>query len=317
MAGPIPVEHGGTGASTAEEARANLGITDLVTDIGNLHVWEREHPIDEWYEVEPVFTPTIYPDLIVVNSAYSSVSFTYASEIAVDADGNLSLVSPKSITFRSSAGLSSYVATASVLKGMYANFTNCEGCYTKSDFVYFPEDCTFYVPSNYSVLTVDKIQHVTGHPAGYTSDYTTSNDPDAYPESGTVDDATYTHLGQLAALAGGGAKIEVGSYVGTGKYGSSNPNKLTFGFVPKMVLIGLNYDVSGNWAYAFSYEGLYIAGMSKMRVFTREKASGSATKGENIMLKTSSGNVLEWYSAGTAPYQLNDTSRTYVYIAIG
>ena len=115
----------------------------------------------------------------------------------------------------------------------------------------------------------------------------------------------------------GAARIQVGSYVGTGKYGSSNPNKLTFGFVPKMVLIGLDYDLTGNWTYAFSYEGLYIAGLSKMRVFTRAKASGSATMGDKVPLKTASGNVLEWYNTSSAPYQLNDTNLKYVYVAIG
>ena len=121
----------------------------------------------------------------------------------------------------------------------------------------------------------------------------------------------------LTDVEADGVKIEVGSYVGTGKYGSSNPNKLTFGFVPKMVLIGLDYDLTGNWTYPFSYEGLYIAGLSKMRVFTRAKASGSATMGDKVPLKTASGNVLEWYNTSSAPYQLNDTNLKYVYVAIG
>lgn len=121
----------------------------------------------------------------------------------------------------------------------------------------------------------------------------------------------------LTDVEADGVKIEVGSYVGTGTYGSSNPNKLTFGFVPKMVLIGLDYDLTGNWTYPFSYEGLYIAGLSKMRVFTRAKASGSATMGDKVPLKTASGNVLEWYNTSSAPYQLNDTNLKYVYVAIG
>jgi len=33
----------------------------------------------------------------------------------------------------------------------------------------------------------------------------------------------------------GGTKVEVGSYIGTGTYGASNPNKLTFSFEPKVV----------------------------------------------------------------------------------
>ena len=34
-----------------------------------------------------------------------------------------------------------------------------------------------------------------------------------------------------------GVKIAAGSYVGTGTYGSSNPNSLTFDFVPKIVML--------------------------------------------------------------------------------
>lgn len=41
----------------------------------------------------------------------------------------------------------------------------------------------------------------------------------------------------VTTLANTKCQIETGSYVGTGKYGSSNPTSLTFNFVPKLVII--------------------------------------------------------------------------------
>ncbi|WP_298020986.1 hypothetical protein, partial [uncultured Dysosmobacter sp.] len=39
------------------------------------------------------------------------------------------------------------------------------------------------------------------------------------------------------AAVSGAAKIQTGSYVGTGTYGESNPCSLTFDFSPKLVII--------------------------------------------------------------------------------
>lgn len=68
---------------------------------------------------------------------------------------------------------------------------------------------------------------------------------------------------------GAGVKIATGSYKGTGKGGASNPNSLTFDFVPKLVFI--KFDISAGEAdwwlfipycytnqyfgYAFAYKG--------------------------------------------------------------
>ena len=41
----------------------------------------------------------------------------------------------------------------------------------------------------------------------------------------------------IQSLGSGFAKIQTGSYVGTGTYGASNPCSLTFDFVPKLILI--------------------------------------------------------------------------------
>ena len=91
--------------------------------------------------------------------------------------------------------------------------------YTSSDFrnlgvVYIPEDTVVLQNSSVDGTYIDRYQLVTGYaaiPAGTTIEY----------------------LGKL----GDKARVQVVSYVGTGTYGSSNPNSLTFDFVPKAVFL--------------------------------------------------------------------------------
>lgn len=58
----------------------------------------------------------------------------------------------------------------------------------------------------------------------------------AFPAGG-IDEADVNELIAAALANAGGAKIEYGSYIGSNKYGSGNPNSLTFGFEPKLVII--------------------------------------------------------------------------------
>lgn len=96
-------------------------------------------------------------------------------------------------------------------------------------------------------------------------------------------------------------QIETGSYVGTGTYGSSNPNSLTFGFEPKFFICissrgkpCLSSQSDGTmWVYGFTYGGNY-----------------------NTPTFSLSGNTLRWYSDTVGP-QLNKEGETYFYAAIG
>lgn len=133
--------------------------------------------------------------------------------------------------------------------------------------------------------------------------YVNSTDPNAYP----VDDGyTYTPLGML----GEKTRIETGSYVGTGTYGASNPNSLTFGFEPKLIMI-VDHD-SGVLMYA-------VKGSPK----------GRWTNGQSYAYEecTWDGKTLKWYcSSGVnnsntlnanANMQANGSGSNYSYIAIG
>lgn len=94
-------------------------------------------------------------------------------------------------------------------------------------------------------------------------------------------------------------KIATGSYVGTGVYGSSNPNRLTFDFVPKFVVC-INYISRDTEMGA----GFIWAGQT----------------GDYSNLAFSvSGKTFSWYTTNQngAGYQLNASGTRYYYIAIG
>lgn len=106
-------------------------------------------------------------------------------------------------------------------------------------------------------------------------------------------------------------QIETGSYTGTGTYGSSNPNSLTFGFEPKLVIIYAIKNQAGDISQCMAtfspnvkmgnnrtYQYIYVANLYGFKsVFW-------------------SGKTLKWYTT-SADYQLNAISNEYYYIAIG
>lgn len=97
-------------------------------------------------------------------------------------------------------------------------------------------------------------------------------------------------------------QIEMGAYVGAGTKGESNPNTLTFGFAPKLVLI---------WEY-----GDQIANLAMFHCDddTWSVIASSGSYGDRV--SSISGNVLSWYS-NTAEKQFNESGVTYNYAAFG
>ena len=96
-------------------------------------------------------------------------------------------------------------------------------------------------------------------------------------------------------------QIYTGSYTGTGQYGSSNPNTLTFPFEPKLVVVGFGLD---GWLI-FITTGTENSDAFFANAYYSNKY-------------TISGNELKWYTHDTNPaYQLNVSGATYHFIAIG
>lgn len=146
------------------------------------------------------------------------------------------------------------------------------------------------------------------------TDYLTSTDRNAYPDSSTI-----TYLGQL----GGSARIEVGSYVGTNTYGADNPNSLTFWFKPKIVKLLFrtstkvgrgdlkNEDLTG--------EGINLS----QNFMVADRLTTNYAQGEGFGYSSSSsygkkspdGKTFYWYSTNAAN-QCNSSVYVYYYIAI-
>lgn len=136
--------------------------------------------------------------------------------------------------------------------------------------------------------------------------YVNSPDANAYPPA-APDGYTYTPLGQL----GKQVRIETGSYVGTGAYGASSPNTLTFGFVPKLVIVckknGFLTPSDGGYNQSF----LWVARQFVLSIY--------AVNSISFVSISANGNTLSWYA--DSPYgperQCNISGQEYNYIAIG
>lgn len=142
-------------------------------------------------------------------------------------------------------------------------------------------------------------------------EYLHSSNRSAYPDSGTQDGYEYEYLGIPFDNAVTASKIETGSYVGTGTYGEANPNSLTFGFEPKIVLIKPSTDGTLSKYWMCFTNGLETSGGGLVW------GDGSYTFGYNVSYSFS-GNTVQWYTTDNrSTPQANDAATTYGYIAIG
>ena len=136
-----------------------------------------------------------------------------------------------------------------------------------------------------------------------------SNNSEAYPHSGVVDGFEYQYLGVPFDNAVTAPKIATGSYTGTGTYGASNPNSLTFEFAPKIVLL-----YAGEAASLFGETHRLLPYTLLWGCTTR---FGYDNNSANINNCTYSGNTMSWYCTGGAAQQQNTSGGTFRYVAIG
>lgn len=143
-----------------------------------------------------------------------------------------------------------------------------------------PYDAIFEGYAQYSEFTLGPAQ------------YLNSPNADAYP-SGTVGNVQYDALGKI----GNKLQIQTGTYVGSGVYGSTNQNSLTFEFVPKIVIVLSKTETALNNQDSFIYIGQ--PGSTWNQMF-------------DLNLKT-----LSWHSERSEQKQCNTAGSTYYYVAIG
>lgn len=230
---------------------------------------------------------------------------TYADSISIDkTTGEISLVNPQTVTLSSSS-------EANTLLGKYCKTVDIT-----------PEKILKYPDSNVNwEFNTGWPRYIKGTPVyiitseaniASTAEYVRSSDRNAYPDSGMQDVYKYEYLGIPFENAVTALKVETGSYVGTGTYGSSNPNSLTFGFEPKLVFISGNnkpayhgglfmcFDLTDDYAVTNGYGYQYF---------------GETYQSNNYAKKA--GNTLFWYHTESYGKQLNNPNYTYNYIAIG
>lgn len=131
----------------------------------------------------------------------------------------------------------------------------------------------------------------------------------AYPDSGVVNGYEYAYHGIAKELMFSGVKIATGSYIGTDKYGSSNPCTLTFAFEPKLLIV---YGKS----YSDGYSQRAIFPWRAECVLTENAMMWNNSNYNGALTASYTGNTVNWYNDNRATNQLNGPY-TYYYVAIG
>lgn len=127
-------------------------------------------------------------------------------------------------------------------------------------------------------------------------------------------------INSINSALNGKARIQTGSYVGTGTYGASNPCSLTFDFVPKLFWVpAVKFSTSTAksiiktaqyYAYNTDLGLLYITGTDQCGY------SGGQENYLNTFVLNEK--TLKWYTDGNnGSYQYNTTNYTYYWIALG
>lgn len=171
--------------------------------------------------------------------------------------------------------------------------------------------------------------------------------PDVYSKTDTITAETLSQLGLTAdklpndafqqiktlinnvqSSADSKARCQMGSYVGTGTYGSKNSCSLTFDFVPKVVYISQPTSITVQGADGkytiYSHFIQMVSGSLEGNGLYRRRWDGGVTNQLNSVVSCSfNDKTVSWYSvsndsiAGHAIMQMNNSGTTYYYIAIG
>lgn len=117
------------------------------------------------------------------------------------------------------------------------------------------------------------------------------------------------------------AKITHGTYAGTGKAGTSNPNTLTFDFTPKLVMIS-SATIVPSVSTAAQCSTTMIRGNTYAHAFHSDKTAKTYPQITPLSVSWD-GDSVSWYDAAmngataNSGNQLNASSTTYTYVAIG
>lgn len=240
---------------------------------------------------------------------YSALEVEYSDEVIASKDG----VSLSGNINRVKLTMDSYLSEyAQVLLGKYVKPNAYEGATSSqknTSIMYVLPDSRFNyttVDGNFTYATSVQKMYQKKVPTDDIS-YVQSSNRSAYPDSGEQDGYEYEYLGIPFDNAVNSTKIETGSYTGTGTYGQSNPNTLTFGFEPKMIVIYAN--VNGVSVYISAIILTATPYFSKV-------GSGNSSEANKLTI-SNNGKTVSWFNTDSSTYQLNSSSSVYEYVAIG
>ena len=113
-----------------------------------------------------------------------------------------------------------------------------------------------------------------------------------------------------------GVRMATGSYVGTGQYGSSNPNILTFDFEPKLVFVQY---IGSTTIIPLGIMFCQVEGQRNNGITFTYSIDTSQVRNLRVERK---GNTVNWYTLNNNSnygpnYQLNVQNEQYNYIAFG
>ena len=297
----------GTGA-VPDDVLAELGRFQF--GLGNEYIWEKNlRTVQKTYDLgteNPLYMCAYQWD----GGDSTVLTVTYADDIDISPGNVVSLKAPihtVAVTWKN-------YSAANVLKGKFFLAALDTGSITTNIIVKGSENgeaskresTNAYIGVYFPAKPVENVQYTAIDQITYVN----SPNANAYPPV-VPDGCIYTPLGQL----GDKVRIETGSYAGTGTYGKSNPNTLTFGFVPKFVWI-YEWLRSDAW-----YDAGDIAkvpfGIIPEGNFGRHFPPCNSTGDSNTAYSKRVGTTLSWYNTESAGAQLNYSDSTYYYIAIG
>ena len=271
-------------SSTPDDVFQLLGRFN--NNLGNEYLWGKVTYAENLTAIGRSFILSYSPE--------SSTTAEYGDSISFDSEGNAFIVNSQTVQV-------GYVADG-VIDGQ--NFINLiKGKYVLCNNVLYKFDSG----ANFSVST-ELSKYIYVESGGNTVEskiatfgYVNSQYDDAYPPS-VPDGYVYNALGRL----GDKANIVTGSYVGTGTYGASNPNTLTFDFEPKLVVI------KGMDAVSAGTISIFVRGMIYYTV-----AYSNEIQLTNFQNCRFLGVKMSWYSTSNNQWQLNKSGATYYYVALG
>lgn len=298
----LPAADGFTKEETLKAATAALyGLgtgavpDDVLAELGKYtqYWWRRRVHTRTW---EITTTPTGNNITVSANATVQ-----YSSDIAVDFDGNLSLINPKTSIGASYDNRDSFNAAIKDY-WQYGAWSDRSNFWKGGN----PVSNWYGNSANSFTNLLQVVANMTDENIG-DWEFVTSRNRNQYPDTGNEDGYDYEYLGIPFDNAVTAPKIETGSYVGTGTYGANNPNTLTFGFKPKMVFMT---DGRDNFDERYTMFFPWIESLKTINIF-------KVSQNDYQLNTTISGNTISWFTTSNASFQWNEANRKYCYLAIG